>query len=139
MELKLLFIIISIVSFCFIVFQLYEFICNYEFIIDFNEKYKNYEFTSSPSYTYTDYSIFDPNDFANNTSQKWKCVQYYNNSYYALSEKGIIIKNGELNRFNDEMTCIDYIFSKTILNYQNPCVFDESGSLCTFLKNNMDK
>lgn len=113
-------IIFFISCFCFMLFQLLEFIQNYDYIVNFNNKYSKYEFTSSPSVYYTDLSVFDPNDY---NDDKWKCVET-NIGWFAISNKNITynpdkidnVKLEEMCKFENKLECYRHIFEENELN-----------------------
>jgi len=139
METKLIFLVIFLIVFCFIIFQCYEFILNYDYIVNFNKRYKNYEYASSPSFNYTDLTIFDPNDNATKTSQKWKCVKN-DNVWMAISEKGYVTVDRQIASWGLESECVNYIFDQSILGYINPCLDNSyaNSKECQFLNSLKD-
>lgn len=138
MDSKLIILVFFIVCFCFIIFQVYEFILNYDYIVNFNKIYNNYEYASSPSYNYIDYSEYDPNDIINNVEDKWKCISY-KNSWYGLSKKGLVMFNNKLAAWNTELDCITYIFDQTTLRYNNMCGGTIINEFCNLQNNNYNK
>lgn len=139
MDSKLIVLIFFIICFSFILFQSYEFIMNYDYILNFNNVYANYEYASSPSYNYTDYTIYDPNDLINNVEDKWKCVLYTNQTWVGVSKKGLVTIDDRIATWSDKMSCIKYIFDQTLLKYTDMCESNLTNSYCVFQKVNSNK
>lgn len=123
-------IIIFVCCFSFIIFECYEFIQNYNYIISFNEKYEKFEFTASPSYTYIDRSLFDPNDRDTDLKMKWRCASY-NSKWYAVSDVGLFLKNNDYGVWDTETDCISNLFSSYFVNYNNPCSVSTESTYCS--------
>lgn len=132
MDYKFLMIIISVVCICYLVFQFIEYIQNYDYISDYVDKYKNYEYSVSPYYTYIDVSLFDPNDYIYNKNDKWRCY-LYNNNYYGLSSKGMVLKDNNFGIWNNLNDCIYFIFGNKYLNYIDPCI-NQTNNFCQIFK-----
>lgn len=130
MSFNLILIVFVVCCFSFIIFQIYEFVQNYDYIQNFNNKYKKYEFSATPSYNYVDKSYYDPNDSETNINKKWTC-KLYGGSWYAVSKDyGLVIENGIYKSWSTELECINYIFSDFYLNYNNPCNISTNNSYC---------
>lgn len=126
-------IVIFVCCLCFIIFQMFEFIQNYDYIIQFNKKYNNYEYVSSPSYNYIDKTIFDPNDIENNPDNKWRCV-VSDSKWYGISKNGLVLENNKFAEWSLKTDCTDYIFRTLYLNYNNPCENNTNNNYCDIYK-----
>lgn len=131
MTINLVFIIIFLCSFCFILFQCFEFVQNYDYIINFNKKYNKYEFLASPSFSYVDKSLVDPNDTELNVKKKWRCM-VYNDKWYGVSNQGMVLKNNDYGIWDSSLECINYVFENYYINYNNPCSIG-SNNYCLIL------
>lgn len=120
-----LFCIILITSvICFLLFQLWFYIENYAYILDFNEIYKKLEFTNSSNINFTDISIYDPNDNAFDVNYKWRCALYDNdNKYYPVSKYGFMSTDNTSKgkKYNYLKDCIIDMFNTRIPIIYNPC------------------
>lgn len=126
-----IFLIIFLCSFCFLLFQCYEFIQNYDYIVQFNKKYDKYEFVASPSFSYIDKSLFDPNDEEVNVQNKWRCKLYTTNEWYAGSKLGLVLDSDQkYAHWNTELDCINFIFKNFYINYNNPCINSSNNQYC---------
>jgi hypothetical protein len=131
-----LFCIILITSVvCFLLFQLWFYIENYSYILDFNEIYKKLEFTNTSNINFTDISVYDPNDNVFDVDYKWRCV-LYNSKYYPISRYGFMsIDNVSKGKSFDYLKdCIIDMFDTRIPIIYNPCVI-ETSSDCILLNN----
>lgn len=131
-----LFCIILITSVvCFLLFQLWFYIENYSYILDFNEIYKKLEFTNTSNINFTDISIYDPNDSVFDVDYKWRCV-LYDSKYYPISRYGFMsvdnVSKGK--SFNYLKDCIIDMFDTRIPIIYNPCKI-ETSSDCILLNN----
>lgn len=130
MPFNLILIVFVVCCFAFIIFQIYEFVQNYDYIQNFNTRYKKYEFSATPSYNYVDKSYYDPNDSETNINKKWTC-KISGSSWYAIAKDyGMIIENGIYKSWPTELECITYIFSDFYLNYNNPCSISSDNTYC---------
>lgn len=130
MPFNLIIIIFVISCFSFIILQCYEFVQNYNYILNFNKKYSKYEFSASPSYNYIDKSYYDPNDNIIDIGKKWSCKINKDKWYGVSSNYGLILNNGEYSTWATELECINYIFSNFYLNYNNPCEISQNSVYC---------
>ena len=130
MSFNLILIVFVVCCFSFIIFQIYEFVQNYDYIQNFNIKYKKYEFSATPSYNYVDKSYYDPNDSETNVNKKWRCKLSEALWYGVSKEYGLVIENGIYKSWSTELECINYIFSDFYLNYNNPCNISTNNTYC---------
>lgn len=131
MSFNLIIIVFVVACFSFIVLQCYEFVQNYNYILNFNKKYSKYEFSASPSYNYVDKSYYDPNDSTIDIEKKWYCKINAGKWYGVSPAYGLILNNGVYGNWTTEMDCINFIFSNFYLNYNNPCGISNSDKFCT--------
>ena len=124
----------------FVLFEIWQFYSNYNNIVNFNRTYYNLQYGSG-TFTNIDPNTTDPNDFANNTNQKFRCVKdQTNNQYYSFSTYGYY-SNDTLTRslpFNTLNSCLYYTFSSsTIKIIYNACLINPTGSDCNFILQNL--
>lgn len=130
MSFNLILIVLVVCCFSFIIFQIYEFVQNYDYIQKFNAKYKKYEFSATPSYNYVDKSYYDPNDSETNINKKWTCKLSGSKWYGISKDYGLVIENSIYKSWSTELECINYIFSDFYLNYNNPCSISRDNTYC---------
>lgn len=131
-----LFCIILITSvICFLLFQLWFYIENFAYILDFNKIYKQLEFTNTSNINFTDTSIYDPNDNVFDVDYKWRCV-LHNSKYYAISRYGFMsTDNVSIGKSFDYLKdCIINMFDTRIFIIYNPCIIEDSSD-CILLNN----
>lgn len=91
---ELVIMILATASFCFIAFQMWYYIENYNYILQFNKLYSNLEYALSPSLNFIDSSYYDPNDSVLTTKDKWRCVLDKSSNYiYSISSFGFLSNN----------------------------------------------
>lgn len=134
MRFKDILIVIFIISFCFCLMQCLEFIQNYDSIKEFNTKYSKYEYMATPSYSYIDKSVYDPNDSSLTSEEKWRCV-LTDEGYAGMNNKGIVVIDGSFKIWNEITDCYEYIFTNPFLTYNNPCSVDQTNTYCGFWNN----
>ncbi|AAT99851.1 putative IMV entry/fusion membrane protein 3 [Diachasmimorpha longicaudata entomopoxvirus] len=134
----LVILVIFIITLCFSLFQFYEFYKNYDYILEFNDRYKKYEYVTTPGFNFIDKSIFDPNDEAKTKEEKWRCIQS-DKVWSGISSRGFVNDGGHIAQWSNRETCLNYIFSHEILNYTNPCKTDGKQSDNVLKKCNLFK
>ena len=134
---KIFVIVISVSCFCFLLFQLWFFIENQEYIYLFNEKYSKLEYVASPNMYFIDKNVFDPNDSETDVNKKFRCgYSNTNHLYYGFSEDGFISKNSSYIdlTWTNLTDCISDIFKTNTIIIYNPCINSETSTDCIMLK-----
>lgn len=131
---KLFIIIISVCCFCFILFQLWFFVENREYIYLFNQRYKNLEYVSSPNMFFIDKNVFDPNDTQTDPNKKFRCAQE-NGITYALSEDGFMSGNSSqiTLTWTNETDCVNTLFKTNNIVLYDPCAISQVSNNCLLL------
>lgn len=140
-------LLIVIVSFTFILFQIWYLYENKEYIYDYVDKYSNFKYIANPSISFIDKTVYDINENITDEEKKMRCVMYYqehwNDSdtidqvYIAVQENGFISTNSSTADliFNNYYECIKYIFSNSIFIIYDPCNgTNPVTNDCNFLK-----
>ncbi|CCU56418.1 IMV MP/virus entry (Cop-A28L) [Mythimna separata entomopoxvirus 'L'] len=127
-------IVIITSALCFLIFQLWYYGENYEYILRYNDTYSNLEYTRSANINFDDLTIYDPNDNIFNVREKWRCA-LNNNTYYAISDFGFLSteSTGINLTFTNYRDCIIDLFSRVIKVIYNPCTIPTSSD-CTLLR-----
>jgi len=131
----ILILIISTAGICFLIFEIWTIYCQYDNIIIYNNVYKFLEYAPSANITYSDKSVYDPNDNQPNASNKWRCA-IKNNLYYIVSSYGFMSTNSNSipPGIIDYQTCIfNWTESLTPIVY-NPCLGNKFGNDCLLLE-----
>ncbi|CCU56096.1 IMV MP/virus entry (Cop-A28L) [Choristoneura rosaceana entomopoxvirus 'L'] len=131
---QILVIILITSALCFLIFQLWYYAENYEYILRYNDTYSNLEFTKSANINFDDLTIYDPNDNIFNVEEKWRCATN-NNIFYALSTFGFLSteSTGIHLTYSNSRDCIIDLFSKIIKIVYDPCTVETSAD-CTLLR-----
>jgi hypothetical protein len=127
-------LVISTCVFCFMLFQLWFYIENREYIYEFNEKYSRLKYVSNPSMSFIDSSQFDPNDSEIEDKKKFRCEKD-GEKYYALSIDGYVstISSSKTLSWNTEKECILDLFKDNKVILYNPCALNNKDE-CEKLK-----
>lgn len=136
--LQIVILILVVSGSCFLMFQLWYYYENYEYIVEFNKTYRRLEYSSSPNISYVDKSVRDPNDNEFKTEEKSRCV-LYNGSWFGIFGGGFIGDDSTSigKGFNDKIDCIDNIFDIKIPIVYNPCIMKNDND-CKLLKKLME-
>jgi hypothetical protein len=126
--LQLFCIILITALVCFLLFQLWFYIENYSYIVQFNETYKSLEFVNTSNINFIDTSVYDPNDSIFDVNYKWRCVEY-NSLFYPISRYGFmstdnISKNKSFKYLKD---CIIDMFDTRYPIVYDPCIIQTSS------------
>lgn len=137
--LQIIILILVISSLCFLLFQLWYYYENYNYIQEFNNTYKKLEYSTSPNISYVDKSVKDPNDDKINQEDKFRCV-LTDGLWYGIFNKGFIsdVSTSIQGGFKTKIDCEDFVFSRSIYVIYNPCVVPESYD-CKLLKDLMEE
>ncbi|CCU55473.1 IMV MP/virus entry (Cop-A28L) [Adoxophyes honmai entomopoxvirus 'L'] len=127
-------IILITASLCFLIFQLWYYAENYEYVLRYNDSYSNLQYAKSTNINFDDLTVYDPNDNIFNVEEKWRCASS-NNIFYAVSKFGFLSteSTGIHLTYNNYRDCILDLFSRIIKIIYNPCVV-ETSSDCVLLK-----
>ncbi|AAC97666.1 ORF MSV132 putative Amsacta moorei entomopoxvirus G4R homolog (vaccinia A28L), similar to SW:P29816 [Melanoplus sanguinipes entomopoxvirus] len=129
-------IILITSALCFIIFQLWYYYENYDYIIKYNDAYGNLEYSQSANINYQDSTVYDPNDTEYDVNKKWRCA--LNNSiYYPVSEFGFMSTDSTkigltYTYLND---CLLNLFDTQVKIIYNPCSVSNTSNDCVLLNN----
>jgi hypothetical protein len=120
---------------CFLAFQFWYYIENYDYILKYNNTYSNLEYARSANINYDDRTVYDPNDNIFIVDEKWRCAEN-NRLFYALSEFGFLSTESTgihlvYTHFRD---CILDLFSRQTKIVYNACAIPTSAD-CNLLQN----
>lgn len=117
---------ISIAIFVFIIYELVIFYQNYDYVINYIERYKKFLFVNYPLKTNVDTNVFDPNDGFLKPKDKWRCAKYNsNNKWYGLKKGKMVYTNNKFTDFSSKIDCQTYIFTNIIITMNDPCIVDD--------------
>jgi len=124
-------VFITILSTCalaFSIFQLWYYYENYDYIISYNNMFRNLQFSRTANNNFKDSTVYDPNDNVFDEPKKWRCSQN-NGLYYAISSYGFMSDNNfEITRtYIHETDCIIEMFNTRIPIVYNPCIVLDSN------------
>lgn len=118
-----------------IVYEISDFYLNYDYIVSFVNRYKQYIFFTYPSFYYVDTSKFDPNDDVNlDVNDKFRCFQS-DGFFYAGNKDFVVVDNNLIvESFTEIQQCYTRIFQNAYLNVNNYCTNNNTSNICKNLK-----
>lgn len=134
MEFNIIIIILSTSALMFMLYQLWFFYENYDYIVEFNRTYRHLEYVRGPNLLYNDTTIYDPNNSVN-MDERFRC-KYKNGKYFSVSKKGFISEdsNSLTLSWSDLKECIYYTFSNNVVIVYDACTLDPESDDCKLLK-----
>ncbi|NP_064968.2 viral replication protein A28-like [Betaentomopoxvirus amoorei] len=132
---QILVVILITTALSFLVFQLWYYAENYEYILRYNDTYSNLQFARSANINFDDLTVFDPNDNVFNVEEKWRCASTNNNIFYAVSTFGFLSteSTGINLTYTNSRDCIIDLFSRIIKIVYDPCTVETSND-CRLLR-----
>ena len=117
-NLVFVFLVITIVI---VLIQVVDFMANYDYIVQYIEKYGKWEFATSPVLDFIDMSVFDPNTRETELSSKWRCVHVspsasINSGWIAVKKDKCQVDNLGPLYFQTFEECNLQLFSQPIIN-----------------------
>lgn len=131
MELTIIIIIISSTSLAFLIFNLWYLYENFDYICEYNNKYKNLVYVKGPNLIYEKFNF---NDSLQISENKFRCKEI-DGKFYSFSKRGFRSNDSSfLNLSWDNLKdCIYRTFNDDVFIIYDACMLNSESKDCKLL------